>query len=140
MRGTCRICEHGRHRHRHVGASGGAVFAKLGMVCEPRQHVFGRSTNQWLFVDHPVRPGAPAKPVGWLLQPRPRLLRQGDDDRAVAEFNEAIRLDPKFASAYSSRGLGYDHKASTRSITRCTAAACRACASCRGPSRQHPLA
>ena len=35
---------------------------------------------------------------------------KGDDDRAIAEFNEAIRLDPKFAYAYSSRGLAYDHK------------------------------
>ena len=35
---------------------------------------------------------------------------KGDDDRAIADFNEAIRLDPKFAYAYSSRGLAYDHK------------------------------
>ena len=35
---------------------------------------------------------------------------KGDDDRAIAEYNEAIRLDPKFAQAYSSRGLAYDHK------------------------------
>ncbi len=34
----------------------------------------------------------------------------GDDDRAIADYNEAIRLDPKFAQAYSSRGLAYDHK------------------------------
>jgi tetratricopeptide (TPR) repeat protein len=35
---------------------------------------------------------------------------KGDDDRAIAEYNEAIRLDPKYAQAYSSRGLAYDHK------------------------------
>jgi tetratricopeptide (TPR) repeat protein len=35
---------------------------------------------------------------------------KGDDDRAIAEFNEAIPLDPKSAQAYSSRGLAYDHK------------------------------
>jgi lipoprotein NlpI len=35
---------------------------------------------------------------------------KGDDDRAIAEYNEAIRLDPKFAYAYSNRGLAYDHK------------------------------
>ena len=35
---------------------------------------------------------------------------KGDDDRAIAEYNEALRLDPKFAQAYSSRGLAYDHK------------------------------
>ena len=29
---------------------------------------------------------------------------KGDDDRAIAEYNEAIRLAPKFAQAYSSRG------------------------------------
>jgi lipoprotein NlpI len=35
---------------------------------------------------------------------------KGDDDRAIAEYNEAIRLDPKLAPAYSNRGLAYDHK------------------------------
>ncbi len=35
---------------------------------------------------------------------------KGDDDRAITEYNEAIRLDPQFAPAYSSRGLAYDHK------------------------------
>ena len=35
---------------------------------------------------------------------------KGDDDRAIAEYNEAIRLDPQLAQAYSSRGLAYDHK------------------------------
>ena len=35
---------------------------------------------------------------------------KGDDDRAIADYNEAIRLDPNFAYAYSSRGLAYDHK------------------------------
>jgi tetratricopeptide (TPR) repeat protein len=35
---------------------------------------------------------------------------KGDDDRAIAEYNEAIRLDPQSAQAYSSRGLAYDHK------------------------------
>ena len=35
---------------------------------------------------------------------------KGDDDRAIADYNEAIRLDPKSAYAYSNRGLAYDHK------------------------------
>jgi tetratricopeptide (TPR) repeat protein len=33
--------------------------------------------------------------------------RRGDSDRAIADFTQAIRLDPNLASAYSGRGLEY---------------------------------
>src|SRR5262249_25852082 len=36
--------------------------------------------------------------------------RQGDHDRAIADYSEAIRLAPIFAQAYSSRGLAYYQK------------------------------
>jgi tetratricopeptide (TPR) repeat protein len=35
---------------------------------------------------------------------------KGDSDRAIADFNETIRLDPKDASAYNSRGIAYNAK------------------------------
>jgi tetratricopeptide (TPR) repeat protein len=35
---------------------------------------------------------------------------QGDVDRAIAEYNEALRLDPGNAEAYYGRGLAYDSK------------------------------
>jgi tetratricopeptide (TPR) repeat protein len=35
---------------------------------------------------------------------------KGDHDRAIADFSEAIRLDPQNAAAYRNRGLGYDNK------------------------------
>ena len=35
---------------------------------------------------------------------------KGDLDRAIADFSEAIRLDPKFAAAYFNRGNAYDDK------------------------------
>jgi tetratricopeptide (TPR) repeat protein len=35
---------------------------------------------------------------------------KGDLDRAIADYNEAIRLDPKFAHAYNNRGNAYRDK------------------------------
>ena len=31
-------------------------------------------------------------------------------DQAIADFTEAIRLDPNYANAYNNRGLAYDDK------------------------------
>jgi tetratricopeptide (TPR) repeat protein len=45
------------------------------------------------------------------------LLRQGNTaaneghhDRAIAAFNDAIRLDPNYATAFFNRGLSYERK------------------------------
>jgi lipoprotein NlpI len=35
---------------------------------------------------------------------------KGDRDRAIADYSEAVRLDPKFANAYNNRGLAYRAK------------------------------
>jgi tetratricopeptide (TPR) repeat protein len=40
---------------------------------------------------------------------------QGDYDRAIADCTEAIRLDPKYAWAYSSRGHAFAAKGDFRS-------------------------
>src|SRR6478609_5042777 len=40
--------------------------------------------------------------------------RKGDTDRAIADYTEAIRLDPKFAVAYANRGLAHSDKGDTR--------------------------
>jgi tetratricopeptide (TPR) repeat protein len=33
---------------------------------------------------------------------------KGDHDRAIADYTEAIRLDPQFAIAYNNRGVSYN--------------------------------
>lgn len=35
---------------------------------------------------------------------------KGDYDRAIADFDEAIRLDPKYAHAYENRAKAYASK------------------------------
>jgi tetratricopeptide (TPR) repeat protein len=35
---------------------------------------------------------------------------KGDVDRAIADFTEAIRLQPRFTMAYASRGSAYEAK------------------------------
>jgi lipoprotein NlpI len=35
---------------------------------------------------------------------------KGDDDRAISDYNQAISLDPKYASAYNNRGNAYKNK------------------------------
>ena len=47
----------------------------------------------------------------------------GDYDKAIAEYTEAIRLDPKDAVAYYNRGLAYGNKDETdKEIADCTEA------------------
>ena len=35
---------------------------------------------------------------------------KGDHERAIADYAQAIRLNPKFAAAFNNRGVAYDHK------------------------------
>ena len=40
-------------------------------------------------------------------------LDRREYDRAVGEFDEAIRLDPKYHSAFTNRGLAFERKGDT---------------------------
>jgi len=35
---------------------------------------------------------------------------RGDNDRAIADFDAALKLDPKDAVAFNNRGFAYRHK------------------------------
>ena len=56
--------------------------------------------------------GDPARPQGrlGLLPPGKRLDREEDYDRAIADFTEAIRLDPKDDWAYYYRAQSWNAK------------------------------
>jgi tetratricopeptide (TPR) repeat protein len=50
---------------------------------------------------------------------------KNDNDRALADFNKAIELDPKFAFAYNNRGIAYRAKGDNeRTIEQQTRGAC----------------
>ncbi len=47
-----------------------------------------------------------AKRMAWAFNNRGNAYKiKGDYDRAIADYNEAIRLDPKMAQLYNNRGL-----------------------------------
>jgi lipoprotein NlpI len=55
--------------------------------------------------------GEPAKNDAIACNNRGLAYRgRGELDRAIGDFNEAIRIDPKFALAYNNRGLAYRDK------------------------------
>src|ERR1700687_2230729 len=37
-------------------------------------------------------------------------LGKGDNDRAIEDYDQAIRLDPNYANAFNSRGVAYQNK------------------------------
>ena len=48
---------------------------------------------------------------------------KGENDKAIADYTEAIRLDPKLAIAYNNRGLAYGNKGENdKAIADCTEA------------------
>ena len=49
----------------------------------------------------------PARSGGGSVQKGAILSEKQDYDAAIAAYSEAIRLDPKYAAAYSNRGAAY---------------------------------
>ena len=54
--------------------------------------------------------GGCAKSASEAFQSGAAAAQAGDHDKAIADFSEAIRLDPKRADAYYGRGTAYGHK------------------------------
>jgi len=52
----------------------------------------------------------PAKPWIYHVNRGIEYRGKGDNDRAIADYDEAIRLEPKYALAYRNRGLVYSDK------------------------------
>ena len=103
--GACECVSHG-----HAVASGGAVFAKWAW-CVNQGGTF--STDQRMNGCSSIIQSGRESRRNLAIAYYSRGLAyydKGDDDRAIADYNEALRLDPKYAYAYSSRGLAYDHK------------------------------
>ena len=69
-------------------ASGDAAIAACSRAIE------SRSRQPWITYNN----------RGW------HYFKKGDIDRAIADYNESIRLDPKYALAYNNRGWAYYDK------------------------------
>ena len=76
------------------------AYNNRGLPTRTRANTTGRSPTTTR------RSGSIPKTPG-LQQPRHCLAAKGEYDRAIADFNEAIRLDPKYAVAYNNRGEAY---------------------------------
>ena len=58
-----------------------------------------------------------------ISQPGRAYAKKGDYDKAIADYTEAIRLDPKNAEAYCNRGHAYEEKGDyDKAIADCTEA------------------
>ena len=51
-----------------------------------------------------------AERVAFLVEQGAAALQRGDFDRAIADYSEVLRLDPKFALAFAGRGTAYGNK------------------------------
>ena len=59
----------------------------------------------------PTRPSASTRKTPWLTRTRGEAYcNKGEFDRAIADYDEAVRLDPTLAFAYSTRGEAYRMK------------------------------
>ena len=38
------------------------------------------------------------------------IVKKGDYDQAIADYTQAIRIDPKYTEAYNNRGIAYRKK------------------------------
>ena len=72
-----------------------------------------------IFTSYPQMAGLP----DFKLYKVAAVVEKGDWGRAIWEYSEAIRLDPKFATAYCNRGAAYGEKGDwDRAIADCTEA------------------
>jgi tetratricopeptide (TPR) repeat protein len=63
------------------------------------------STDYWMAVVKYLETGAEK-----LLNQGIALLKEGQYDRAIAIFDEALEINPRYALAYNFRGIAYDEK------------------------------
>ena len=50
------------------------------------------------------------KDANSLQQPRLHVDARGDQDKAIADFNEALKINPKHVRALSNRGVAWNRK------------------------------
>ena len=80
------------------------------VLCQRGGRCFARPTDQRLHHRDPVGQGIEQRPRLRLQQSRQRLPPKGQHDRAIQDYDQAIKLNPSYAIAYNNRGFAYGAK------------------------------
>ena len=98
------LSKEGKFHNLHRSAIVGSLLSLPTASCASEQ-----ATADTPAQDTGTKP-AGGRDVRTYLEQGNRFTAQGDDDRAIAAFNEALAINPKDAEAYNNRGVVYEYR------------------------------
>jgi len=87
-------------------------------VCEPREGFLPRRADRRLCRNSPVRPPNGSNRAGIYTDRGRAYYDKKDYDRAIADYDEALKINPNLVPAYNDRGVAHhDRRDHDRAIT-----------------------